>query len=154
MGKPTDDEKTVISLPDPKDLPKRKLQPLTRKKPPSRLIRHGLTTGNLPAGCKYIEIRVASFRNNLEQAVLESKGEISITDASCINTALKWERHGLLANRWLRISAEKMNPSDVIRFSKEVAEASDKRDKAIQRLGLDKNKALQVIEALYGKGTA
>src|SRR5262249_36101325 len=64
-------------------------------------MRHGLAAGQLPADAKYIEYRLNDFRVRLEDAVMEARGEVTIMDAACINTCLKWERHSALALRWL-----------------------------------------------------
>ena len=112
-------------------------------------MRHGLKAGKLPADAKYIETRLNLFRRNLEDAVIESKGAVSITDASAINTAVKWERHGCLAQRWLRVEGDKLTPTDCLRFSEAIAKASDSRDKAIRLLDLDRDLKDGIIDALY-----
>lgn len=114
-------------------------------------MRHGLAGGKLPAGCQYIENRVNSLRRQVEAAVIELKGEIGILDAAAVNSILKWERHGLLAAHWLRKEAAKLSPSDRLKFSEAIAKASDARDKAIRSLGLDRDKADDVLVALYKK---
>jgi len=102
-------------------------------------LRHGMRDGKLPKGCAYIEYRLNSLRRQVEAAVVETKGEIGIVDAAAINSILKWERHGLLAAHWLRKEAEKLSPSDRLRFSEAIARASDNRDKNIRALGLDRD---------------
>ena len=75
-------------------------------------LRHGLTAGKLPKGCQYLENQLNGFRRTLEDIVLSVKGEISLPDAASIQTALKWERHG----------------------------ASTERDKALNSIGLDRDR--------------
>ena len=99
--------------------------------------RHGMRGGKLPKGCQYIEGRVNALRRQVEEEVLAVKGEINLIDAAMINSVLKWERHGLLAQHWLRHEAAKLSPSDRLRFSEAIAKASDSRDRAIRALGLD-----------------
>ena len=99
--------------------------------------RHFMVSGKLPAKLRYIEYRINHFRRNLETAVTEAKGEVSIVDAAAINSAAKWERHGLLAQHWLRNEAENLSASDRLRFSEAIAKASDKRDANLRALGLD-----------------
>ncbi|MEX1095239.1 MAG: hypothetical protein WED34_04270 [Planctomycetales bacterium] len=99
--------------------------------------RYGLQGGKLPKGCQYIENRVNILRRQVEEAVLERKGEITFVDAANVNSILKWERHGLLANHWLRKEAEKLSPTERLKFSEAIAKASDARDRAIRALGLD-----------------
>jgi hypothetical protein len=111
--------------------------------------RHGLSGGKLPKGMQFIENRVNALRRQAEAAVLALKGEISIVDAAAINSVLKWERHGLLASTWLRKEADKMTPSDRLRFSEAVAKASDQRDKNLRLLGLDRDTRQDMFAQLY-----
>jgi hypothetical protein len=99
--------------------------------------RHYLRAGKLPPKLQYIEHRINAFRRHLEAAVAAAKGEVSIVDAAAINSACKWERHGLLAQHWLRHEAENLSASDRLRFSEAIAKASDNRDKNLRTLGLD-----------------
>ena len=100
-------------------------------------LRHGLRAGSLPADAKFIENRLNSFRRQLEDAVLAVKGEVSIPDAACIQTAIRWERHACLAQRWLTKAYDEMKPTDRLTFSREISRASAERDKALRLLGLD-----------------
>lgn len=104
----------------------------------SRSLRHGLTNGQLPPGAKYIQNRIDKFRRNLEGLVEALKGSVSVIDAAAINSACKWERHGLLAQRWLRKEAEKLTATERLKFSEAIAKASDQRDKNLRLLGLDR----------------
>jgi hypothetical protein len=101
-------------------------------------MRHGLQAAKLPKNCQYIEIRLNRFRRQLEDALMASKGEVSMSDAAIINTALKWERHGALASRWLRLEGNELKPADKLSFSREIAKASTERDKALSALDLDR----------------
>ena len=100
-------------------------------------IRHGLKAGKLPKNAQYIEHQVNRLRRELEAAVFNVKGEVSLLDAATIQTALKWERHGALALRWLRVQSEKLKPTEALQFSREIARASTERDRALRALGLD-----------------
>lgn len=102
-------------------------------------IRHGLYTSKLPPGTQYVENRVNQFRRHLENECLQAKGEISLVDASLINSAAKWERVGQLASRWLRLKGEELKPLELLKYCEAVARASDSRDKAIRQLNLDRN---------------
>lgn len=101
-------------------------------------MRHGMRGSKLPKGCEYIENRVNALRRQMEDAVLETRNEINITDAAAINSILKWERHGMLAAHWLRHEAKNLSVSELLRFSEAIAKASDNRDKAIRLLALDR----------------
>jgi len=111
-------------------------------------LRHGMRSGELPKDCKDIEIFINKLRRNVEDAVLASKGKISVTDAGLINTAIKWERHSALAHRWLTRQYKKLKPTEQLQFSKEVATASDKRDAALEALYLDEDKAADIFDAI------
>lgn len=111
--------------------------------------RHGMQGGKLPRDCRHVENRVNSLRRQMEAAVLESKGQISILDAAAINSILKWERHGLLAAHWLRKEANVLSAGDRLRFSEAIAKASDKRDANIRALGLDRDESHDLLASLY-----
>jgi hypothetical protein len=101
-------------------------------------LRHGLRgTGKLPAELAYLENKLNAFRRQLEDTVLAAKGEIALADAAAINTALKWEKHGALAQRWLTTQYAELKPADRLNFSREVARASTERDKALAALRLN-----------------
>ncbi len=93
--------------------------------------------GQLPRDAKYIEYRMNNFRRQLETAVLDVKREVSLSDAAFIQTALRWERHAALAQRWLTKKHDELKPEQLLHFSREIARASAERDKAIAALGLD-----------------
>lgn len=111
--------------------------------------RHGMAGGKLPKGMQYVEKRVNSLRRQVEAAIIDVKGEITLVDAANVNSILKWERHGMLAMHWLRKEADKLTPSERLKFSEAIAKASDNRDRAIRALGLDRDKADNVLDALY-----
>ncbi len=113
-------------------------------------MRHGLKAGSLPKDAKYIEIRMNVIRRNLEDAVIQCRGDVSIEDAAYIQTALRWERHAALAQRWLTKQYNKLKPMEQLKFSHEIASASAKRDTAISMLQLDEEPTT-VIDALYAR---
>ncbi len=102
-------------------------------------MRHGLRAGTLPRDARHIENRLNGFRRQLEDAVLACKGEVSIPDAACIQTALRWERHACLAQRWLTKQWEEMKPTEALAFSREISKASAERDKALKMLELNRD---------------
>ncbi|MCA9078248.1 MAG: hypothetical protein KDA93_24685 [Planctomycetaceae bacterium] len=116
-----------------KDKPRRRgAQPKNRS-----AMRHGLTGNKVPKGAEFIENRVNGLRRQIEDQVMQLRGEINIVDAARINSILKWERHGQLAAHWLRKEAENLSPADRLKFSEAIAKASDRRDKNIEALGLN-----------------
>ena len=112
-------------------------------------IRHGLTAGKLPLDCAHVEHNCGALRRQLEDAVMVARGQVTLLDAANITTAVKWERHGQLALRWLRVSGEKLKPTDQLTFSREIARASTERDKAIALLKLDRDTKDDVLDRLY-----
>jgi len=115
-------------------------------------LRHGLRAGQLPQGAKYIEHRINSLRRQLEDAVLSNRGEIDILNAANINSAIKWERHGLLAQLWLRKEVDQLSPTERLKFSETIAKASDSRDRAIRLLDLDRNVVNDAWALIDAKG--
>lgn len=135
--------------------PKRKLfQGVKGRSGPARnnrnAMRHGLSAGKLPEGCAYVEDRINVFRRKIEDCVVQAKAEISLTDASIINTAVKWERHGMLASHWLRTQYDELSAADRLKYSEQIAKASDSRDRAIGRLKLDEVKQ-GILDTLYAR---
>ena len=100
-------------------------------------IRHGLRAGKLPDDCAHVENQCNAMRRQLEDAVIAARGEVTLLDAANIQTALKWERHGALALRWMRIKAGALKPMEQLQFSREIAKASTERDRALAALRLD-----------------
>jgi len=111
-------------------------------------IRHGLTTGQLPKGCGWVATITNQLRKALEDAVAVSKGEVSLYDASLINSATRWERHAMLAQRWLRVE-KGLTIDQKLTFSREVARASSERDRCLKELKLDACDTRSLIDALY-----
>jgi hypothetical protein len=103
----------------------------------SNATRHGLRAGQLPREAKYIEHRMNDFRRQLEAAVIDSKGQVTLQDAAFVQTAMRWERHAALAQRWLTKAHDTLTPEQCLHFSREIARASAERDKAIAALSLD-----------------
>jgi hypothetical protein len=99
--------------------------------------RHFLKAGKLPKKLQYVGHRINQFRRHLEEAVAAVKGEVSIVDAAAVNSACKWERHGILAQHWLRCEADKLSATERLKFSEAIAKASDNRDRNLRALGLD-----------------
>lgn len=102
-------------------------------------MRHGLSAGNLPSDARYIENRMNAFRRQLEDLVLAAKGQVTLMDAALIQTVLKHERHGMLAQRWLRLEEKKLKPLERLNFSREITKAAERRDKALLQLKLDRD---------------
>ena len=101
-----------------------------------RAWRHGLRGSGFPASCRKEESSVNQFKRTAEDAVFAARGEVTLLDAAAIHTATRWERHALLAARWLRVHGESMTHSERLAYSRDVATASTARDKALESLKL------------------
>jgi len=112
-------------------------------------MRHGLRASMLPKGCGYIKEECDKLRVQLENAVMNARGELSILEAATIQSAIRHETHARLAARWLRNEAADLEPNERLSFSREVARASTERDKCIRELKL--NGKANAIEALFSK---
>ena len=102
-----------------------------------RATRHGLRAGKLPKGCSYIQKACNELRRVLEDSVIACRSEVNVGDAMLIQTCLRWERHALLAQRWLREQSDAMNADQRLNYSREIARASKERDKALASLRID-----------------
>lgn len=90
-----------------------------------------------PARDRWADRLVDALRRKWEQAVIEQKGELARADEEAIQTAAKWELHSIRAGTWLRRDHDKMTTAERIAASREMAEASERRDKALAKLGID-----------------
>jgi len=103
-------------------------------------MRHGLRAGSLPKGASYIKRECDALRRIIEDEVIRQKpGRISLYDAAIISAAIKWERHGMLIQRWLRQDAADMSPDQKLAYSRDIARAGMERNKCLKLLGLDKD---------------
>jgi len=98
-------------------------------------MRHGLAAGRLPKGCAYITRAVTRFRAGIEAAMVAAGLPIGVVEAATIQTAVRWERHALLCQRWLR--TEELDADQKLAFSRDLARASSERDKCLRLLGLN-----------------
>lgn len=98
--------------------------------------RHGVALGILPRSCFTVQRAVADVRRNLEAAVLEVKGAISVGDAALIATACRWQQVALLTQRLLRVNDADLKPDQKVSYVTQIAEASEKSDRAMKALGL------------------
>ncbi len=112
-------------------------------------VRHGLRAGRLPKGASYIQRETDVLRRILEDAVAENEGgDISLYRAGVLQSCIRWERHAMLCQRWLRLEAGDLTPDQRLAFSREIARASMERDKCLRELGLDKRAAADVWSTL------
>lgn len=137
-----DDQETPVSpLPVAGPAPREKAG---RSKPRDRAAdvqrsgrRFHLTLGELSASLGNVTRTLRGFRMGLEEQVIAAHGgSISLAHAAAINTACRWERHAMLCHRWLSGEMDKLDVEKRAQLSRQIADASANRDKAIERLGL------------------
>lgn len=112
--------------------------------------RHGLRAGELPKGASYIKRECDVLRREIESAVADAHGgSVSLYQAALIQTCVRWERHAMLVQRWLRLQADTMGAATRLAYSRDIARASAERDKALLGLGLHASDSRSIIDALY-----
>ncbi|MGE3410331.1 MAG: hypothetical protein AB7I37_26360, partial [Pirellulales bacterium] len=107
--------------------------------------------GSYPKGASYVRRLVGQLKMALENAVQARHGEISLTRAGAIQTACRHEAVAMLAQRWLRLRFKKMGDSDRLNYLKQIATASEARDKAMRSLELEGQEHRSIINLLYGQ---
>lgn len=124
-------------------------QALRRMRNASKI--HRLTIGVLPDVMKRQLATARAYRRELEQMVLDAKGEVSLIDAHYIDEAANAEVHGSICRWLLRQRWEKMSVQDVLTCSKELLKSKSVRNTAVERLQLDRQQP-NLIDALYSVG--
>ncbi len=101
-------------------------------------VRHGLRAGQLPKGASYIKRETDVLRRIIEDAVAAlDGGNVSLYHAGVVQSCIRWERHAMLSQRWLRLEAGDLTPDQRLAFSRDIARASTERDKCLRELGLN-----------------
>ncbi len=100
-------------------------------------LRHGLRSSSLPKSCRHIRHRTDRLRRELENTIVKLRGSVSLRDASLVQSACRWEAHSLLAAKFLREEFATLSAADKMAFSREVATATESRDRCIDKLKLD-----------------
>lgn len=111
--------------------------------------RYSLTLGKLPKKLRRVQSQVWSFRRHLEMAVAQVKAIVGPYEAALINTAAAWQRHALLANKWLLESLDELTAAEKVTYSREVARATSERDRVLRALGLDGRDLPTTFDAAY-----
>jgi hypothetical protein len=99
--------------------------------------RHGLRSTRLPDGCRYLEKATYRMREQLERECVTRFGSLDIRQAGLIQSAGRHEVRASLAARWLRVEGDRLGISDRLALLREMGNATNARDKAIEKLGLD-----------------
>jgi hypothetical protein len=105
-------------------------------------VRHGarvirLTVGNLPPKLQRVQRYIRGYRETLEEAVVRARGSVGDMQAHWIDAACEHEKHRQVL-RWLLRQKLDDPKFDVARNMDAQAEAADKRNRAVERLGLDR----------------
>ncbi len=115
--------------------------------------RHGLRSAKLPKDSKYIEYTLNALRLALEAAVLDSHGAVTVTHAALVQSAVRHERRAALAERWGRVKPD-LTLSEKLSIEREIGNATDARDRCIERLKLDESDRGNIIDTLYSRSVA
>jgi hypothetical protein len=100
--------------------------------------RGALSLGRYPKGCSYIRRIIGMFRMQLETSVQDSHDSIGVYHAALIQSACRHETRALLLNRWLREQPD-ASLADKLALMRDITNASDSRDKCLEKLGLSKS---------------
>lgn len=89
------------------------------------------------------------YRRDLEALVVDVKGEVNATDAHLIDEATTAEVHASVCRWLLRTRLDKMTVADVARCSEQILKSKTIRNKAVERLGLERDRMADAIDVLY-----
>ncbi len=104
----------------------------------SRIDRRRLVVGELPPKMIAVKREGRKYRRELEQAVIDAHGEISVTQSHLIDTATAATIHAGICRWILRNKVESMSAAEIMTASKNIASAKADRDRAVKQLDLDK----------------
>ena len=123
--------------------------------------RHGvygfLALGRLPKGASYVRRLMGEFRSELERAVVEAHGEVSLSNAALITTVCRHEGRALLLSRYLALEGDALKTLERASLLEAIGRASDARDKAIEKLKLaqaerdDVDVAVRIVQATLSR---
>lgn len=97
-----------------------------------------LTLGELPKTMRRQTQQARKYRRGLEALVMDSKGQVNATDAHLIDEAATAEVHASVCRWLLRERLETMSVSDIARCSEQILKSKTIRNKAVERLDVDK----------------
>lgn len=97
-----------------------------------------LAVGNLPKSLKGIETKIRVYRRELENLVIEVKGEVSPDDAHVIDLAATAELHSHICRKLLRDKWDDMTIRDIETCSASIVKHKERRNRAVAQLGLKK----------------
>lgn len=100
--------------------------------------KHGLRANRLPPGTERLAGHLKKLQADLEAAIIEREGEVDIYHAALVQSAIRHERACYLMWRWLRLEGDTMKVDQRVSLLANASVATEKRDKALKLMGLDK----------------
>jgi len=116
-----------------------------------RLVRgvdKGLILGQMGRGTGWITTMIIRLEGALQAAVRDAGGELDILSLAVIQTACRYERLALFAQRELRRRADELSPDQLLAYQKTIPWASAQRDACIRRLKIRRD-PVDILDALY-----
>lgn len=115
----------------------------------NRAIAKGLAAGKMGPGTGYICLLSQRLERALQDAVTAAAGDLGIVELATIQSACRWERFALWAQRELRRRADELSADQRLAYARATCTGSSERDKCIKSLRLDRDKAGKVFDLLY-----
>jgi len=111
--------------------------------------KHGLRAVRSPKGCSWIDSSLTAFRRYVQDEILSRDGGATLYQEALLQSACRHEQRAMLAARWLRVGGDSLPLSEKLALTKAVCDATDARDKCLDRLGLDRRDVATITTALY-----
>jgi hypothetical protein len=100
-------------------------------------LRSSLVLVAVPPKAAWIKKLMAAFRRDLEAAVVERHGEVSLMRAAVINSASRHETIAQLAGRMLKLAGDEVKTETKLAILDRIGRATDARDRCIRALDLE-----------------
>lgn len=104
-------------------------------------VKHGLfsylSTGRLPADAVHIRRLMTMFRKELEAAVAERHGGITLTRAALVQSCVRHETRCQLLVKWLRAADGSLTTDQRLTILRDLGKATNDRDAVLGDLDLD-----------------
>ena len=123
--------------------------PLNNRNAETHGIHSWLIIGKLPKGASYVRRVINRMKTELQAAVVEVKGELTVPDAALCQSAARHEGVVLLATRWLRERGNDMSDSDRLAYMRQISTGTDARDRAVKALGLRRSERAGFLPAAW-----
>jgi hypothetical protein len=121
-----------------------------------RRFRHGVRAflgGKLPASNWRVRKLLNSLRTALESEVVVRRGEIDVYAAALIQSAIRHEGVCALWAQHLKDHGDVLTLTERLNVCKEIRNATDARDRCLEKLGLNRFEGGDVIDAIYSQPT-